>query len=79
MATILTAPALAQNKTKVKMILNWRYQGPQSWFFLAKDKGYFDKAGVDLTMDQGNGSGAAVGHVAGGAYDVGFGDVNALI
>ena len=30
-------------------------------------------------MDQGNGSGAAVGHVAGGAYDVGFGDVNALI
>ena len=39
MATILTAPALAQNKTKVKMILNWRYQGPQSWFFLAKDKG----------------------------------------
>ena len=56
MASILTAPALAQNKTKVKMILNWRYQGPQSWFFLAKDKGYFDKAGVDLTMDQGNGS-----------------------
>jgi len=30
-------------------------------------------------MDQGNGSGAAVGQVAGGAYDVGFGDINALI
>ena len=78
-ATMLAAPALAQGKTKIKMILNWRYQGPQSWFFLAKDKGYFDEAGIDLTMDQGNGSGAAVGHVAGGAYDVGFGDVNALI
>ncbi|MEM8914290.1 MAG: ABC transporter substrate-binding protein [Pseudomonadota bacterium] len=77
--SMLAAPAIAQGKTKVKMILNWRYQGPQSWFFLAQDNGYFDEAGIDLTMDQGNGSGAAVGHVAGGAYDIGFGDVNALI
>ena len=58
-ATLLAAPSLAEGKTKIKMILNWRYQGPQSWFFLAKDKGYFDEAGIDLTMDQGNGSGAA--------------------
>ncbi len=78
-ATTLAAPALAQSKTKLKMILNWRYQGPQSWFFLAQDKGYFDEAGIELVMDQGNGSGAAVGQVASGAYDVGFGDVNALI
>ncbi|MEO0829261.1 MAG: ABC transporter substrate-binding protein [Pseudomonadota bacterium] len=75
----LATPSLGQGKTKLKMILNWRYQGPQSWFFLAQDKGYFDQAGIDMTMDQGNGSGAAVGQVAGGAYDVGFGDVNALI
>ncbi|MEM1344637.1 MAG: ABC transporter substrate-binding protein [Pseudomonadota bacterium] len=77
--TPLAAPALGQGKTPIKMILNWRYQGPQSWFFLAQDKGYFDQAGIEMTMDQGNGSGAAVGQVAGGAYDVGFGDVNALI
>lgn len=78
-AATLSAPAIAQGKTKLKMILNWRYQGPQSWFFLAQDKGYFDQAGIEMVMDQGNGSGAAVGQVAGGAYDVGFGDVNALI
>ena len=77
--TTLAAPALAQSKTQIKMILNWRYQGQQSWFFLAQDKGYFDEAGIKMVMDQGNGSGAAVGHVASGAYDVGFGDVNALI
>ena len=75
----IAAPALAQGKTPMKMVLNWTYQGPQSWFFLAQDKGYFDEAGIDMTIDQGNGSGAAVGHVAGGAYDIGFGDVNALI
>ena len=75
----LFAPALAKGPTRLKMVLNWRYQGPQSWFFLAQDNGYFKEAGIEMEIDQGNGSGAAVGHVAGGAYDVGFGDVNALI
>lgn len=64
---------------KIKMVLNWRYQGPQGWFFLAQDQGYFAKEGIDLTMDQGNGSGAAVPAVANGSYDMGFGDINALI
>jgi NitT/TauT family transport system substrate-binding protein len=75
----LPAPAIAQSAVKLKMILNWRYQGPQCWFFLADVRGYFREAGIELVMDQGNGSGAAVGAVAGGAYDLGFGDVNALI
>lgn len=75
----LSTPLLAQGKTKMKMVLNWTYQGPQAWFFLAQDKGYFDQVGIDMTIDQGNGSGAAVGAVASGSYDVGFGDVNALI
>jgi NitT/TauT family transport system substrate-binding protein len=64
---------------RLKMVLNWRYQGPQSYFFMAQDRGYFKEAGIDLTIDQGDGSGAAVGKVASGAYDVGFGDINALI
>ena len=75
----LSMPAFAQGTTDLTMILNWRYQGPQAWFFLAQDKGYFADAGLDITMDQGNGSGAAVGAVASGSYDIGFGDVNALI
>ena len=70
-------PAAAE--TKIKMVLNWKYQGPQGWFFLAQDRGYFKAAGLDVTMDQGNGSGAAVPLVANGTYDVGFGDINALI
>lgn len=73
----LTAPAAAQ--TKLKMVLNWKYQGPQGWFFLAEDRGYFKKAGIDIQMDQGNGSGAPIPLVANGTYDVGFGDINALI
>lgn len=76
-ALAFAAPAAAQ--TKLKMVLNWKYQGPQGWFFLADDRGYFKAEGLDVTMDQGNGSGAAVPLVANGTYDIGFGDINALI
>lgn len=71
------APAAAQ--TKIKLVLNWKYQGPQAMFFLAEDNGYFKAEGLDVTIDQGNGSGAAVPLVANGTYDAGFGDINALI
>jgi NitT/TauT family transport system substrate-binding protein len=73
----LATPADAQ--TKLKLVLNWKYQGPQGMFFLADDRGYFKAEGLDVTLDQGNGSGAAVPLVANGTYDVGFGDINALI
>ena len=79
LASALPRPALAQTPTRLKMILNWRYQGPQGWFFLADDRGYFREEGLEIVMDQGNGSGAAVGAVASGSYDIGFGDINALI
>jgi NitT/TauT family transport system substrate-binding protein len=72
-------PAAAADTTKLKMVLNWKYQGPQGWFFLADDRGYFKAAGLDVTMDQGNGSGAPIPLVASGTYDIGFGDINALI
>ncbi|MET0867812.1 MAG: ABC transporter substrate-binding protein [Pseudorhodoplanes sp.] len=74
----LAVPAEAQT-TKIKLVLNWKYQGPQGMFFLADDRGYFKAEGLDITFDQGNGSGAAVPLVANGTYDVGFGDINALI
>lgn len=72
-------PAAAEAPTKLKMVLNWKYQGPQGMFFLAQDLGYFKAENLDVSIDQGNGSGAAVPLVANGTYDVGFGDINALI
>src|SRR4030081_423062 len=82
-ATLLAAPlglaTPAGAQTKLKLVLNWKYQGPQGMFFLADDRGYFKAEGLEVTLDQGNGSGAAVPLVANGTYDVGFGDINALI
>lgn len=74
---VMSAPAQAQ--TKIKMVLNWKYQGPQAWFFMAQDKGYFKEEGLDVQIDQGEGSSASITKVAAGAYQAGFGDINALI
>ena len=38
----------AQDQVKIRFILNWKYQGPQAWFFLAQDKGYFKAEGLDV-------------------------------
>lgn len=78
-ALLAVAPLAAQAQTKVKMVLNWKYQGPQAWFFMAQDKGYFKAEGLDVEIDQGEGSSASVTKVAAGAYQAGFGDINALI
>src|ERR1700674_4611023 len=74
---LTAAPAVAE--TKLKMVLNWKYQGPQGFFFVAVDKGYFKQEGLDVTIDQGDGLATPIPKVASGAYDVGFGDINALI
>lgn len=69
----------AAAQVKIKMILNWKYQGPQAWFFIAQDRGYFKAEGLEVEIDQGEGSAASIIKVASGAYNVGFGDINALI
>lgn len=71
------SPVLAQ--TQLKMLLNWSYQGPQGIFFLAADRGYFKEEGLEIQIDQGKGSGAAVLEVARGTYDIGFGDINTVV
>ncbi|MCZ6604964.1 MAG: ABC transporter substrate-binding protein [Alphaproteobacteria bacterium] len=73
----MTAASTA-DPVKIKFILNWKWQGPQAWFFIADDKGWFKDEGLDVQLDQGSGSAAAVTRVAGGAYDAGFGDINAI-
>jgi NitT/TauT family transport system substrate-binding protein len=66
-------------QTKLRMVLNWKYQGPQGFFFVAEDKGYFKAEGLDVAIDQGDGSATPIPRVASGTYDIGFGDINALI
>lgn len=72
-------PAYAKDALPVRFILDWKAQGPHAWYYLARDKGYFQAEGLDVSIDQGDGSAAAVTRVSTGTYDAGFGDINALV
>src|SRR3954447_7351763 len=81
LASCLVTPlaATAAEPVKIKFTLDWKLQGLHAWFYWAKAKGYFAAENLDVSIDQGEGSAAAVTRVMSGAYDAGFGDVNAII
>ncbi|MBR0648919.1 ABC transporter substrate-binding protein [Roseomonas terrae] len=78
--SLLAAPRLARAQaTRVRMILDWAYQSPNAFALVAREKGYFRAAGLDVTVDRGQGSGNVPVALAGGAYDIGYADINPAI
>ncbi|MSQ57919.1 MAG: taurine ABC transporter permease [Limnohabitans sp.] len=78
--TLASGLGLAQAQTTpIKFQLDWRFEGPGALFLVPVANGYFKDAKLDVTVDAGNGSGAAVVRVASGTYDLGFADLAALM
>jgi NitT/TauT family transport system substrate-binding protein len=75
----LSSAAFAQANTPIKFQIDWRFEGPAALFLSPIAKGYFKDVKLDVTLDAGTGSGAAVQRVASGTYDMGFADMAALM
>lgn len=64
---------------KLKFLLNSGYSGANSWFLLADDRGYFREEGIEVEFIDGRGAFTAAPRMAAEGYDVGYGDMQALI
>lgn len=73
-ATPLVKVRAATPKRKVSMRLDWLFQGPNDGFVIARDKGFYDAAGLDVEIGPGKGSGSTAQLIASKVAQFGFSD-----
>lgn len=64
---------------RYRVLLNSNVSGPQAFFFLAQDRGYYRDAGLEPEFVGGDGAAAVVARVGPERFDFGYGDLNALV
>jgi NitT/TauT family transport system substrate-binding protein len=69
----------AQKVTKVNLRLNWVIAGNHAPLYLAKDRGYWEDCGLDVSMAAGNGSSETAKLVANGSQEFGVTDAVSII
>jgi NitT/TauT family transport system substrate-binding protein len=79
LAALAIGTAQAQAPKPLRLTLNFLAGGPQAGFMYAKELGLYDKAGINLTIEEGRGSGTTAQLVATGQTDVGFADAPAAM
>jgi NitT/TauT family transport system substrate-binding protein len=75
----LVEPKATQAADKLRLLLDWSFQGQEGAFVNAVDSGYFTKQDLDVSIDRGYGSADAITKLASGAYDIAFGDINSMM
>jgi NitT/TauT family transport system substrate-binding protein len=77
----LAAPLVArgQGAPRVRLTLDWAFQSPNAFALVARDRGFFREAGVEVQVDRGQGSGGVPVALGGGSYDMGYADLNPAI
>ena len=75
----VTLGSAAQAADKVGVQLDYVVRGNHAMFFVAKEKGYFEKQGIEITaIQKGTGSPNAMRLVGNGNAEFGFGDLPTL-
>src|SRR5438552_14883439 len=73
-AVALSMPWISKARAadKLTLRLDFTASGLHSPFYVAMQRGWFEKAGIDLYMEDGNGSNATVQLVGAGSFDLGL-------
>jgi len=72
-----SAPSYAAES--VNLILNWSPTADHSPFYYAKAQGWYEKAGIDLTIETGKGSGVSSLKVGSGGSPFGIADLATML
>ena len=78
-AFICAATATASAETSIRFSNDWKWEGPNAPVLLALDRGWYAEAGLDVSVDTGQGSREALPRVASGTWQMGSADINSLI
>ena len=78
-ATLAVSASLASAQDAVSLRLNWYLGGLHVPYYYGKDMGFFKQEGIDLTINEGRGSGNTVQVVAAGSDTFGMADSSSLI
>jgi NitT/TauT family transport system substrate-binding protein len=76
---LLTSAYSADAGQPVNIILNWTPTADHSPYFYAKAQGWYEKAGIDLTIEAGKGSGVSSLKVGSGGSPFGVADLATML
>jgi len=77
-APSLAAPGLvrAQALPRVRLTLDWAFQAPNAFAIVARERGFYREAGVEVAIDRGQGSGGVPVALVAGSHDIGYADLS---
>jgi NitT/TauT family transport system substrate-binding protein len=76
---LLLSSAAVQAGESVNLVLNWTPTADHSPFYYAKAQGWYEKAGIDLTIEVGKGSGVSSLKVGSGGAPFGIADLATML
>ena len=78
LAATLSAPGIARAQAlpRVRFTLDWAFQAPNAFAIVARERGFYREAGVDVAIDRGQGSGSVPVSLAAGTHDIGYADLS---
>ncbi len=77
---LLARPLVAgAQPQRVRLLLDWAFQSPNAFALVARERGYFREAGLDVQVDRGTGGGAVPPALMQGTHEMAYADINPTV